>query len=461
MTAPNSALSGGIDHRRPVGARTLAARAQAATALSGALRAAVAAGSVRRIVCLVPDPHARFAAVELSAEFFVDTVLSSGYGLCSYVFGWSPEREAVNAPAIDQFLGGYGDLRLRPDLATLAPSPADPATWLVVCDVEWPDGRPVPEAPRTTLRDQLAAAEKVGLVPSVGVEHEVTFTTPDGAPLTTAGLDYAVGALSPLTAVLDQVNRAVDTLGLGLESARGECHPGQYEIVLRHRDALAACDDAMLHQLAVRQAAAAAGVRAGYLAAERSGAGSSCHIHLSLADPAGLPLVAGAHPTEPSTLFGHFLAGVLRAAPDLTAFWAPTWNSYVRLRTAPFSPRTLRWATDDRTAAVRLAGHGPSLRMEARFAGADAQPHLVVAALLAAGLSGVDDRLSLPAEGKLVGDLARTPWEALHRLTTSKLAVPLLGEAAVEHRAAMLGEELDTALDTVTPWHRARGDLRS
>ncbi|CRK55948.1 Glutamine synthetase family protein in hypothetical Actinobacterial gene cluster [Alloactinosynnema sp. L-07] len=448
-----------IQHARPVGPRTLADRALTASALSGALRAAVASGSVRRIICLVPDPHTRFASVEVGAEFFVDTVLVSGYGLCAYVFGWNPERQPVNASAVDQFLGGYGDLRMRPDLATLAP--AGPGTWFVVCDVEWPDGRPVAEAPRSVLKEQLTAAEKAGLVPAVGIEHEVTFTDAAGHPLTKGGLDYAVGGTEPLSDLLDKVSDALDALALGTESARGECHPGQYEIVLRHRDALAACDDAMLHQLAIRRAAAAHGVRAGYLAAEATGQGGSCHVHLSLTDPAGAPMVAGARPTEPSTVFGHFLAGVLRAAPDLTAFWAPTWNSYVRLRTAPFSPRTLRWGTDDRTAAVRLVGHGPSLRMEARFAGADAQPHLVVAALIASGLSGVDERLDLPAEGRVVGDLARTPWEAQTRLSDSKLARAILGDAVVDHRVAMLGEELTTGLDSVSDWQRTRGDLRS
>ncbi|PPK64715.1 glutamine synthetase [Actinokineospora auranticolor] len=448
-----------IDHARPVGPRTLAARAQAATSLSGALRGAVAKGEVRRVVCLVPDPHARFAAVELDANFFVDTVLSTGYGMCSYVLGWNPEREAVNAPAVDQFLGGYGDLRLRPDLATLTPD--GPTRWQVVCDVEWPDGRPVPEAPRTTLRDQLVAAEKHDLVPSIGIEHEVTFTRPDGTPLTTAGLDYAVGALSPLSGLLADVHTAVDTLGLGVESARGECHPGQYEVVQRHRDALAACDDAMLHQLVIRRTAAAHGLRAGYLASEAPGTGGSCHVHLSISDPSGVSQVPGDRPGQLSTVFGHFLAGILRAAPDLTAFWAPTWNSYVRLRTGPFSPRSVRWAVDDRTAAIRITGYGPSLRMEARFAGADAQPHLVVAALLASGLSGVEERLPLPAENKQTGDLARTPWEALNRLTTSKLPTALLGEAVVDHRAAFLGEELDWGLDQVTESHRTRSDLRA
>ena len=450
-----------LDHRRPVGPRPLADRARKASALAGRLRDAVADGSIRRVVCLVPDPHARFDAVELGAPFFVDSVLPSGYGMCAYLFGTNAEREVINAPAVDQFLGGYGDLRLRPDLATLAPAPGRPATWLVVCDVEWPDGRPVPEAPRTTLRDRLAALEQVGVVPSVGIEHEVTFTTPGGTPLTTTGLDYAVHALTPLRTVLSAVDTALDELDLGLESARGEVHPAQYEYVLRHRDPLAACDDAMLQQLAVRAAAAAVGVRAGYLAAEAPNTGSSCHVHVSLNDPGGSPLGAGARPTEMSTLFGHFLAGVLRAAPDLTAFWAPTWNSYVRLRTAPFSPRQVSWGTDNRTTAVRLAGQGPNLRLEARFAGADAQPHQVVAALLAAGLSGITDRLDPPPEGRIQGDLARTPWEAQHRLATSKLAPTLLGEEVIAHKLAIFTEELTQSLDPVTPWHRTHGDLRA
>ncbi|MFC5288802.1 glutamine synthetase [Actinokineospora guangxiensis] len=447
-----------IDHRRPVGPRTLAARAKAAVTQSAMLRAAVSAGEVRRVVCLAPDPHARFAAVELAADFFVDTVLASGYGLCSYVFGWNPARDPINAPAVDQFLGGYGDLVLKPDLATL--SPLEPGVWQVVCDVEWPDGRPVAEAPRTALRERLADAEQLGLVPSVGIEHEVTFTRPDGTPLVSQGLDYAVAALAPMRGLLSDVHAAVAALGLGAESARGEVHPGQYEIVLRHRDAVAACDDAMLHQAAVRRAAAEHGVRAGYLAAESSGTGGSCHVHLSLADPEGAALTAGASPGEPSALFGHFLAGVLRAAADLTAVWAPTWNSYVRLRTAPFSPRELRWGCDDRTAAVRLAGSGRSLRLEARFAGADAQPHLVVAALLGAGVAGVRERLPLPQEGRVVGELARTPWEALTLLTESKLARAALGDAVVDHRAAVFGEELAAGLDTVSDWQRTRGDLR-
>ena len=408
--------------------------------MGAALRAAVDAGEVRALVLLVPDPHARFAAVEVGARYFVDTVLADGYGVCSYVFAWDPAREAVGAPVFAPYTSTYGDLRMRPDLATLAPGPA--GAWYVVCDVEWPDGRPVPIAPRTALRDQLRVAEELGLIPSVGLEHEVTFTDAAGEPLTSGGLDYAVGGLDAIRPLLDTVESTVDAMGLGVESRRGECHPGQYESVLGHRDALAACDDAMLQQLAVRRAAAEHGVRAGYLAAERPGAGSSCHVHLSLSDPAALD---------------QFVAGVLTAARELTAIWAPTWNSYVRLRTAGFAPTDVRVGVDDRTAAVRIAGSGDSRRLEARFAGADAQPHLVVAALLAAGIRGVRESLPLPEPTKL----HVTPWEALRALDESTVARSLLGDEMVDARVALLADELQAGLNTVTPWQRHRGDLRS
>ncbi|GAA4658581.1 MULTISPECIES: glutamine synthetase [Amycolatopsis] len=387
-----------------------------------------------RVLLLVPDPHARFAAVELSREFVEEEVLTGGYGLCTYVFAWTPEREPVES--LSRYLGGYGDLRMRPDLGTV--TPVEEGVYAVVCDVEWPDGEPVRVAPRQVLRDELDALEALGFVPSVGIEHEVTFSDADG-PLTPHGVDYAVGGTERLRPLLRDLRARLAPLRV--ESARGECHPGQYEIVLRHRKALSACDDAMLQQLLVRTTAAEHGVTASYLAAPETGQGNSCHVHLSLSPPA----------LEP------FLAGVLREARALTAIWAPTWNSYVRLRTGPFSPRSLRWGTDDRTAAVRIAGSGASRRLEFRFAGADAQPHLVVAALLAAGRAGIEENLAPPPEGEEVGTLCATPWEALAALSGTKV----LGGELVEQQSALLQAEIDAGCDAVTDWQRRRGALRA
>jgi len=326
--------------------------------------------------------------------------------------------------------------------------PLGDRTWAVVGDVEWPSGAAAELAPREVLRGQLAALEGLGLVPSVGIEHEVVFRDSDGVPLTAHGVDYALGGTERLAPLLRDLRTDLADAGLGVESARAECHPGQYEIVLRHRDALAACDDVLLQQLVVRRAAARHGVTADYLAAPEPGQGNSGHVHLSLST------VDGAE----SGLLGGFLAGVLRDARALTAVWAPTWNSYVRLRTAPFSPREVRWGHDDRTASVRVAGPSSAPRLEFRFAGADAQPHLVVAALLAAGRFGLEEGLAPPEPGVVVGSLAASPWEALSLLDR---VGELLGTDVAAQLMALLSEEIESGLDAVTDWQRWRGALRS
>ncbi len=430
---------------RPAGPRSLADRRAAAAAGEAVLRGVLAEDGAR-LLLLVPDPHARFAAVELAAPFAAE-VLADGYGVCSYVFAWTPSRDPLPASGVlGGYLEGFGDLRMRPDPASAIP--LGERTWAVVCDAEWPSGAVAELAPREVLRGQLAALEGLGLVPSVGIEHEVVFRDPLGAPLTAHGADYALGGTERLTPLLRDLRTASDEAGLGVESARAECHPGQYEIVLRHRDALAASDDVLLQQLIVRRTAARHGVTADYLAAPEPGQGSSGHVHLSLST------VDGSQPD----LLGGFLAGVLRDARALTAVWAPTWNSYVRLRTAPFSPREVRWGHDDRTASVRVAGPPSSRRLEFRFAGADAQPHLVVAALLAAGRFGLEEGLTPPEPGVTVDSLATSPWEALSLLDR---VGSLLGADVAAQLAALLTEEIESGLDTVTDWQRRRGALRS
>ncbi|MFT7873271.1 MULTISPECIES: glutamine synthetase [Amycolatopsis] len=430
---------------RPAGPRSLAARRAAAAEGEAVLRGVLAEDDAR-LLLLVPDPHARFAAVELAAPFAA-SVLEDGYGVCSYVFAWTPSREPLPASGVlGGYLEGFGDLRVRPDAASVIP--LGDRTWAVVGDVEWPSGAAAELAPREVLRTQLAALEGLGLVPSVGIEHEVVFRDSSGVPLTAHGVDYAVGGTERLAPLLRDLRTDLADAGLGVESARAECHPGQYEIVLRHRDALAACDDVLLQQLIVRRACARHAVGADYLAAPEPGQGNSGHVHLSLSAVDG---------SEPD-LLGGFLAGVLRDARALTAVWAPTWNSYVRLRTAPFSPREVRWGYDDRTASVRVAGGTSSPRLEFRFAGADAQPHLVVAALLAAGRFGLEEGLKPPEPGVAAGSLAGSPWEALSLL--ERLG-EVLGPDVAAQLAAMLNEEIDAGLDSVTDFQRLRGALRA
>jgi glutamine synthetase len=229
--------------------------------------------------------------------------------------------------------------------------------------------------------------------------------------------------------------------GLGVESARAECHPGQHEIVLRHRDALAACDDALLQQWVVRDTAARHGVTASYLAAQETGQGSSCHVHLPLSTLEGEPASAATGTVLSQTMLspgnepfpGPCAARRACVDGDLGAD-VEQLRAVVHL--AIFAVLAAV-GVDDRTAAVRVACSGRSLRLEFRFAGADAQPHLVVAALLAAGCAGIAERLPLPQAGRAVDALANTPWDALSALTGGRVA-ELLGDEVVAQQAALL-----------------------
>lgn len=450
---------------RPVGPRTLAQRERAAHHAEAALRDGVSSGDVENITLTVADPHGRLAAVTLDAGFVVDEVLKRGYGACSYLFAWDGARRPVDAPSTRPLIDGFGDLVLRPDLASAFVDPLQPGAWQVTCTAHDRDGAPVAVAPRSVLARVLADAEASGLVPAVGIEQEVTFRDDTGRSATAMAMDYALGAAEPIRPVTSEAVAALRAAGLGVESARAECHPGQYEIVLRHRDALAAADDALAQQALVRRVAARHGLRASYLAAEEPGQGSSCHVHMSLSDLDGQP--ADRLGTDPGPkgplppLLGSFLAGVLAAAADLTPIWAPSTNGHTRLRTAPFAPTVVRWAMDRRTAAVRVVGRGPSLRLECRIAGADAHPHLVTAAILAAGLAGVRAGVTPPPAGEVVDDLPSTPWQALERFTGSSLAAELLGADVVAHHAALVEAELIARTDAVTDWDRARGTARS
>ncbi|MCU1682411.1 MAG: glnA4 [Amycolatopsis sp.] len=435
-----------------------------ARAMDVDLRRSLSAGAIETVLLVVPDAHSRFAAVELDHRFVEEEVLGGGYGLCGYVFAWDVHRDTLStvdpSGPLGRYVTKFGDVRMHPDAATAVPLSADGRTWALVCDVEWPDGEPVEASPRQALTAQLSQLELAGLIPSIGIEHEFVLLDGDGKPLTSHGGDYALGGTERLQPVLRDVRAALANAELGAESARAECHPGQYEIVLRHRDALAACDDVLLQQWIVRTAVAEHGVTASYLAAPAAGQGSSGHVHLSLSRLDGKQASAACG-TVLSPLFGQFLAGVLRDARALTPIWAPTWNSYVRLRTAPFSPRVLRWGIDDRTASVRVAGSGASLRLEFRFPGADAQPHLVVAALLAAGRAGIEEKLPLPAADQVLGSLAATPWEALQAFTGNGRGAELLGEEVAAQQVALLEAEIDAGCSAVTDWQRTRGALRS
>ncbi|MEH1015724.1 glutamine synthetase family protein [Micromonospora sp. CPCC 206060] len=473
------------------------------------LRAEVAAGRIETVIVAVPDLAGRLQGSRLDAEHFCDRVLTDGFAACGYLLATDVEMNTGPGYALDAWGSGFGDLLLTPDPVTLRELPWDPGTALVIADARWPTDQPtgpdatggpapstsgglVPFAPRRVLTAQLDRLAERGLVAYAGTELEfLLFAEPfDEAydrdyrrlrPATRHNVDYSLTGVTGIEPVVGRIRREMKRAGLRLESARGECHPGQYEIVFRYADALTTCDNHVLYKTGVRQIAAQEQVAVTFMAKYDAGEGNSCHVHLSLRHTDGTPAFAapgagtsagvgavGSGRPGPtagmSELMAHFVAGQLAVLPELTLLFAPGVNSYKRLAPGSFAPTVVGWGRDNRTCPVRVVGAGDSLRLEHRVAGGDANPYMVVAAILAAGLYGIDNALPLPppvtGNANERADLPRLPAtlaEAVALWEGSGLARSAFGADVVRHYAAAARAELAEYGRAVTDWERHRG----
>jgi glutamine synthetase len=277
-------------------------------------------------------------------------------------------------------------------------------------------------------------------------------------------VDYSLQGLAEIEPVVRRIRREMVRAGLPMETARAECHAGQYEIVFRYDEAMATCDKHVFFKNGAKQIAAQEGVALTFMPKFDEGEGNSCHIHLSLRGVDGSAVFAGAGGDGMSELMRHFVAGQLACLPELALLMAPNVNSYKRLQPGAFAPTGITWGRDNRTCPIRVVGSGASLRIEHRVPGGDANPYLAVAAVLAAGSYGIENRLTLPAPhaanalaDPAVPRLPTTLAEALRRWETSEIAAKSFGDAVVGHYAQAARAELAAFETAVTDWERVRG----
>ena len=234
--------------------------------------------------------------------------------------------------------------------------------------------------------------------------------------------------------LLRRIRTEMKRAGMRVESSKGEAGAGQHEINFRFEDALRAADDHVVYKNGAKEIAHQEGCSITFMAKpDHDEVGSSCHIHSSLwrygRNAFG----------EDDAVFGQFLAGQIACARELAIFFAPTINSYKRFVAGSWAPTTLAWGNDNRTCGFRVVGHGASKRPETRIPGADVNPYLAFAALLAAGLHGIEQGLELgPAlEGNAyVSDAERFPStlrDAITALEESTMARAALGDDVVDH----------------------------
>ncbi len=417
------------------------------------LRAAIEDGTVDTVLVCLPDMQGRLVGKRVTGAYFRDHVVD-GMHACDYLLTVDMEMTPVPGYRVASWGLGYGDFSVRPDLATARLIPWLPGTALVLGDCLDQDGRELPHSPRAILKRQIARAEAAGYVVKMATELEfyVFDETYESAAdknyhdLETAGWyieDYHILQTSKGEPLIRAIRNGMEGAGIPVESSKGEWGPGQQEINLRYASALEMADRHAIYKNGAKEIAHLHGKAITFMAKWNDDfAGNSCHLHSSLWHATSRAPLFGdeSDPRGMSALFRWYLAGQVELAREMTYFLAPYINSYKRFQAGSFAPTKAVWGTDNRTVGFRALGPGSATRVECRIPGADANPYLAMAATIAAGLHGIEQRLELGAEftgdayaAADAPDVPATLREALEALDGSRILREALGDRVIEH----------------------------
>jgi glutamine synthetase len=432
------------------------------------LQEAVAAGTVDTVLLTFCDMQGRLQGKRLVADHFLADVVEHGAEGCNYLLAVDVEMNTVSGYAMSSWEGGYGDFALQPDLDTLRMVGWHPGTAMCMADIAWHDGADVVASPRQILRRQLERLQERGWTALAATELEFivfrdTYESAwrkayrDLEPANYYNVDYSILGTSRVEPLIGRIRREMAGAGLRVENSKGECNFGQHEINFTYEDALAAADSHTIYKNAAKEIAAQEGMAITFMPKFNEREGNSCHIHLSLRRDDGGILF------EEQEVFDSYLAGQLACLRELSLFLAPNINSYKRYAEGSFAPTAVAWGRDNRTCSMRVVGHGPSLRVENRVPGGDVNPYLAMAAIIAAGLHGIDEKLPLePAfEGNAyTADKPRVPTtllEARELFAGSDVARTAFGDDVVTHYLNAADVELRAFEAAVTDWEHFRG----
>lgn len=437
------------------------------------LRAAAASGEIHTVVLAMVDMQGRLMGKRLTARHFLDEVVKHNAEGCSYLLTVDVDINPVQGYEMSSWETGYGDFVYVPDLGSLRRLPWMEGSAWVICDLQWPSGQPVVASPRQILRRQMERLAKLGLEAFTATELEfIVFRETyeeawrkgyrDLRPGNWYNVDYALLDTARLEPLMARIRNCMDQAGIAVEDSKGECNYGQYEINFRYGRALEVADQHSLYKHGAKEIAAQHDCAITYMAKYNQREGNSCHIHMSVRDLKGRPLTAARDALQPSPLFRHFIAGQIACMREFTLLYAPNINSYKRYAKGSFAPTAVAWGRDNRTCALRIVGHGPSLRLENRVPGGDVNPYLALSAMMAAGIHGIENKLEL--EPELQGNaytsdkphVPRSLQEAAILFANSKVARAAFGDEVVAHYLQMAQVEIDAFEATVTEWERVR-----
>ncbi len=422
------------------------------------------------------DMDGVFRGKHILSEQFLKGLHGGGFAQCDVIFGWDVQQELIDGLEVGSADGGFADIQMTPDLATLRVVPWMEGEAAVICDYARED-EPLGVSPRQVLRRVLARAADAGYEAKMALELEMRLFREDQESLREKGYGdlrplspgdncYSIHHASLDEDVLGVIRKAMVDYGVPVEGYNREHGEGMYEMNVRYADALTAADYALLYKSGAKEVAAGAGVALTFMAKYSDQVdGCSGHLHQSLWDDDASNIFWDAEgPHHASEQMRSYCAGVLATMPELMLMYAPNVNSYKRLVPGSWAPTTATWGVENRTAALRfITGSEGSCRIENRVPGADVNAYLAFAATLAGGLHGMERGLECPPS--VEGDaykaseapaLPRSLGEAVELFNESVVAREYFGDEFVGHYARMRAWEVERYQQVVTNWERRR-----
>ena len=446
-----------------------------------ALRQRTASGEIDTVIACIVDMQGRLQGKRFVAAHFIDTAWEETH-CCNYLLATDLEMWTVEGYESTSWRAGYGDYMMKPDLATLRIAGWLPRTALVLCDVLDHHGHaPIAHSPRAMLQAQVDRLAAMGLEATTATELEFFIFKKsfeelhatgyrDLAPLTDYNADYSLTLGTKDEPVMHALRQGLTASGVPVEGSKGEAEAGQEELNIRYGTAQACAEYHSIAKHAAKEVGHLTGHAVSFLPKwHHQRVGSASHVHQSLGKPDGTPVFydAGAE-LGLSETGRHYLGGLLHYASDITYFMAPYINSYKRFQVGSFAPTRKVWSVDNRTAAFRLVGDAsPAIRFECRVPGADVNPYLAIAGMLAAGIAGIEEKIEPPAPmagDAYVGDAEHIPTtlrDATVALAGSKMLRDAFGDAVIDHYTRAATWEQEAFDGVVTDWEIARGFERA
>ncbi|WP_458791221.1 glutamine synthetase family protein [Yoonia sp. MH D7] len=445
------------------------------------LKTMVDTGEIDTVLVCFVDMQGRLMGKRFHAVNFVETSFQETH-CCNYLLATDLEMATPSGYAATSWQSGYGDYVMAPDLSTIRPVPWLEGTAMVLCDVlDHHTHAPVPHSPRAILKKQIARLDEMGLEAKMATELEFFLFEKslddirksgfrDLAPISGYNEDYHIFQTTKEESIMRPIRNHLYAAGLPIENTKGEADAGQEELNIRYSPALDCADYHSIAKHAIKEIAWQNGRAATFLPKwNKDRAGSSSHIHQSLWKDGEAAFYDKSKPHGMSDLMSHYMAGLIKYAPDYVYFLAPYVNSYKRFAKGTFAPTKSVWSVDNRTAGFRLCGENTKgVRVECRIGGSDLNPYLAQAVMLAAGIKGIEEGLAVaPAttgdiyEDAKAAAIPQTLRAATETLRNSAFLREAFGDDVVDHYARAAEWEQEEFDRVVTDWEIARGFERA